>query len=95
MNVYMIILMLSASVSLLALAAAVWYLVIRISYTLDRMANAMEKISDDAEETFQNINRLARRVDNLMDPFERMIQSISLLSVAGRLLAIILSKRRR
>ncbi len=93
MNVYMAILLVSASISLLALAGAVWYLVIRISFTLDRMLLSMERIADDAEETFKRINRLAERIDNTLTPIERMIQGISVLSMAGKLLGFIMGRR--
>ncbi len=93
MNVYMAILMVSASISLLALAGAVWYLVIRISFTLDRMLLSMERIADDAEETFKRINRLAERIDNTLTPIERIVHGVSVLSVAGRLLGFIMGRR--
>ncbi len=93
MNVYMAILLVSASISLLALAGAVWYLVIRISFTLDRMLLSMERIADDAEETFKRINRLAERMENTLTPIERTIQGISVLSVAGKLLGFIMGRR--
>jgi len=95
MEVLTAILMISASVSLIAIAGAVWYLVIRISFTLDRMLLSMERIADDAEETFKKINRLTERIDSTLTPIERMVQGFSILTVASKVLGLFASRKRR
>ncbi len=95
MEVLTAILMISASVSLIAIAGAVWYLVIRIAFTLDRMVLSMERIADDAEETFKRINRITERIDSTLTPLERMVQGFSLLTVVSKLFGLFAHRRRQ
>ncbi len=95
MEILTAILMISASVSLIAIAGAVWYLVIRISFTLDRMLLSMERIADDAEETFKRINRLTERLEGTLTPLERMVQGFSLLTVVSKLVGLLAPRRRQ
>ncbi|NPA80045.1 MAG: hypothetical protein GXO29_03215 [Thermotogae bacterium] len=92
MNIFVAILMVSASISLLAIAGAVWYLVIRISSTLDRMTLSMERIADEAEDTFKKINHLAERIDSTLTPIERMVQSLTLLGMMPKLAGFLIGR---
>ncbi len=94
MEILTAILMISASISLIAIAGAVWYLVIRISFTLDRMLLSMERLADDAEQTFKNINRLTERVESAIGPLERMIQGATLLPLLGKVFGMLFRRSR-
>lgn len=70
--------------SLISITVAIWYLVLKITKTLESIDKNIEKMADDMERILKNADSITEKIDNILTPIERITKITPILSLIVR-----------
>ncbi len=70
METFLSVFIVVAIFSVILTTVAIWFLVLRVSKTLESVEKNIEKMVDDMEKSLQNVESITKKINGILTPVE-------------------------
>ncbi len=84
MEILLKVLVVVSILSLISFAVAIWYLVLRITKTLESIDKNIKRMADDMERVLKNADSITEKIDNILTPIEKITKITPILGLVIR-----------